>query len=148
LTQLETGGGNPTLETLFALANALSVPPADLIAEPPQAPPSRVIRRGEGVHVARKAVAAWLLDRTPTAEIYDFTLATSQAQHSAAHPRGTWEHLHIHTGRIRTGPAETPVELGPGDYDAFAADRDHVYERLCSAKVTGTLIITGRVSTF
>jgi transcriptional regulator with XRE-family HTH domain len=142
LTQLESGGGNPTLETLYALANALGVPLAGLIAEPPQVPPPRVVRRGAGVHVLGTAVEAWLLDRTPTAEIYDFTLAGPGPQHSAAHPRGTWEHLHVHTGRIRTGPAESPIELGPGDYGAFAADRDHRYERLGSAKVAGTLIIT------
>jgi transcriptional regulator with XRE-family HTH domain len=143
LTQLESGAGNPTLETLYALANALGAPLADLIAEPAQ---PKVIRHGEGVHVAGQAVEAWLLDRTPTAEIYDFSLTTSQVQPSAAHPPGTWEHLHLHTGRIRTGPAESPIELGPGDYGAFPADCDHVYERLGPARVSGTLIIT--VSTF
>ncbi|SFW63368.1 helix-turn-helix domain-containing protein [Amycolatopsis australiensis] len=142
LTQLEAGTGNPTLETLYALANALGVPLADLIAERPPAPPSRVTRRGEGVRVAGKSVEAWLLDRTPAAEIYDFTLTTSEIQQSEPHPPGTWEHLHLHTGRIRTGPAESPIELGPGDYAAFAADVAHVYERIGTARVTGTLIIT------
>lgn len=146
LTQLEAGSGNPTLETLYALANALGVPLAELIAE---SSGPKLVRHGEGIHVAGEAVEAWLLDRTQTAEIYDFTLTTSKAQHSAPHPRGTREHLHVHTGRIRVGPAESPLELGPGDYASFPADVAHVYERLGSARVTGTLVITSAaMSTF
>src|SRR6266705_4629316 len=84
LTQLEAGGGNPTLETLYALANALDAPLAELIAEPKAAALPRVLRRGEGMRVAGVAVEAWLLatisDHGGGTEIYDFTVAGSSAQ--------------------------------------------------------------------
>ena len=46
LSQLEAGAGNPSVETLWALAVALEVPFSQLVAAPP--PPVQVIRAGEG----------------------------------------------------------------------------------------------------
>lgn len=144
LTQLEAGGGNPTLETLYALANELGAPLADLITEHDAAPP-RVVRAGTGPRVTGTAVEAWLLERASgggSVELYAFTLRGRATQHSAAHPPGTREHLHVHTGRVQVGPAEDPVDLGPGDYVDFAADVPHVYRRLGTAAVAATLVIT------
>jgi transcriptional regulator with XRE-family HTH domain len=53
LSQLESGNGNPSLETLWSLCVALDIPFARLLE--PQLPTTQVIRRGEG----RK----WLPDR-------------------------------------------------------------------------------------
>jgi len=146
LTQLEAGGGNPTLETLYALANALDAPLAELIAEPEAASLPRVVRRGEGVRVAGVAVEAWLLatvgGRGGGTEIYDFTLRGRSRQHSAAHPAGTREHLQLHEGRVAVGPAASPVEIGAGDFVSFDADCDHVYQRLGAGRAVGVLVIT------
>jgi len=145
LTQLEAGGGNPTLETLYALANELEVPLADLITASGDAPP-HVVRSGDGPRVAGTAVEAWLLEQARdggrSVEIYAFTLHGREVQRSAAHPAGTREHLHLHTGKVRVGPEDTPVELGPGDYADFAADVPHVYQRLGTGPVAATLVIT------
>lgn len=43
---------------------------------------------------------------------------------------GTVEHLLIGTGRALAGPAEEPVELGPGDYIAYPGDAPHIFEAL------------------
>jgi transcriptional regulator with XRE-family HTH domain len=67
LAQIEATGGNPTLETLYALANALDAPLADLIATPPGAGAPRVVRSGEGPHVVGDAVEAWLLETVTSA---------------------------------------------------------------------------------
>lgn len=146
LTQLEAGGGNPTLETLYALANELEAPLADLITARDGTPP-HVVRAGNGPRVAGAAVEAWLLEQARdggrSVEIYAFTLHGREVQQSAAHAAGTREHLHLHTGKARVGPAEEPVELGPGDYADFAADVPHVYQRIGTGTVAATLVITG-----
>src|SRR5258705_5702919 len=49
LSQLETGTGNPSVETLWALAVALDVPFSRLV-EPPS-PSVRVLRAGEGPRI-------------------------------------------------------------------------------------------------
>ena len=49
LSQLESGNGNPSLETLWALCVALDIPFARLLE--PQVNTTQVIRRGEGTKV-------------------------------------------------------------------------------------------------
>lgn len=134
LTQLEAGGGNPTLETLYALAGELNVTLADLIAEPDTAPGPRVIRHGEGPATRGTVVEARLLHREQradaTIEHYAVTLHPGERQLSRAHPPGTREHLHLHSGRAVVGPADAPIELGADDYLDFPADVPHEYRAL------------------
>ncbi|MEU6132268.1 XRE family transcriptional regulator [Saccharopolyspora sp. NPDC047091] len=146
LTQLEAGGGNPTLDTLYALATALDTGLAELITEPDALVPPRVVPHGEGTRVVGESVEAWLLhttaDRGSSTEIYDFQLHSAAAQHSPGHPRGTHEHLHLHSGRIRLGPVGATAEIGPGDFATFDASRDHLYQRIGNQRVRGLLVIT------
>jgi transcriptional regulator with XRE-family HTH domain len=142
LAQLEAGRGNPTLETLYALANTLGVGLAEVIA-PPAAEEVEIVRADEGARVAGSAVRARLVGR-PAArgslEIYDFALRAGRRQRSDAHPAGVVEHLLVHAGRVRVGPESAPVELGPGDYARYAADVPHVYEAL-EPGFAGTLLM-------
>src|SRR6478672_9476973 len=46
LSQLESGAGNPSVETLWALGVALGVPFSQLVEPPP--PQVRVVRAGDG----------------------------------------------------------------------------------------------------
>jgi quercetin dioxygenase-like cupin family protein len=52
------------------------------------------------------------------------------------------EQLLIHTGRLRVGPEQDPVELGPGDFVAFDGSVAHVYEALDQEPVSATLVMT------
>lgn len=92
------------------------------------------------------AVEAWLLhttaNRATSVEIYDFRLHDAAAQHSTGHPRGTHEHLHLYSGRIRIGPVGATVEIGAGDFASFDAGRDHLYQRVGKQHVRGLLVIT------
>jgi transcriptional regulator with XRE-family HTH domain len=65
LSQLESGSGNPSLETLWALGTALGVPLSRLIDPPPR--DIRVIRAGEGVvmHAERDPYEAAMLASCP-----------------------------------------------------------------------------------
>src|SRR5213080_4152616 len=65
LSQLESGSGNPSVETLWALGVALGVP-FSVLVEPP-APAVHVIRAGEGPVVAseRADYRATLLSASP-----------------------------------------------------------------------------------
>jgi len=142
LAQLETGRGNPTLETLYALANALGVGLADVIAAP-AVESVDVVRADEGARVAGAAVRARLVARvSPRAgiEVYDLSLRAGRRQRSAAHPAGVVEHVLVHAGRVRVGPESAPVELGPGDYARYAANVAHVYEGL-EPGVSATLLM-------
>ena len=145
LTQLEAGSGNPTLETLYALADALGVPLSDLIAPSPGAP-TRVVRAGEGTPVHGSVVDGRLLDRVTlgraVVEVFTLVLQPGEAQRRDGHPPGTREHLVVHAGRARVGPEGAAVEVGPGDYVAFDAAGPHEYAALGRAVARATLVIT------
>ena len=144
LTQLEAGDGNPTLDTLYALADALGRPLSDLIA-PASAAPTRIVRAGEGPAVRGAVVSGHLLDRLRlpqhVIEVFSLRLAPGERQRRDGHPAGTHEHLVVEDGRARVGPEADPVELGPGDYAAYDASGPHVYEALGRREARATLLI-------
>jgi transcriptional regulator with XRE-family HTH domain len=142
LAQLEAGRGNPTLETLYALANTLGVPLADVIA-PPVAADVEVVRAADGPRVTGAAVRARLVGRLAghaSVEVYELSLRPGRRQVSDAHPAGVVEHLLVHTGRARVGPEGAPVELGPGDYARYPGSVPHVYQAL-EPGLSATLLI-------
>jgi transcriptional regulator with XRE-family HTH domain len=133
LSQLESGTGNPSVETLWALAVALDVPFSRLVE--PLSPPVRVVRAGEGPRIPAEQAeftGTLLAAGSPHTrrDIYVITIEPGTDRQAAAHIPGTVEHLIVSAGRIRTGPADQPIELGPGDYAAFAGDIPHVYQAL------------------
>jgi transcriptional regulator with XRE-family HTH domain len=140
IAALEAGDGNPTLDTLYALADALNVPLSDLLERPPEG--AQVLRAGEGAHVEGAALDANVLARGAGYEIYAIRFRPGAARHAQPHPLGVEEHLHVHEGRVRVGPEDAPVELGPGDYARYPGTVPHIYEALGGEPAAGTLVIT------
>jgi transcriptional regulator with XRE-family HTH domain len=133
LSQLESGTGNPSIETLWALCVALDVPFARLVEPPP--PTVRVIRAGEGPTVAAERadyVATVLASCPPHArrDIYRIWAQPGTSRDSDPHMPGVIEHVVLSAGRALVGLADDPVELGPGDYIAYPGDLPHVFEAL------------------
>jgi transcriptional regulator with XRE-family HTH domain len=144
LTQLEAGEGNPTLETVYALANALGVPLSDLIGHP--APGDvRVVRAGEGPVLRGKVVEGRLADRVElpghVLELFVQRFHPGDEQVSGAHPPGVRERLLVTKGRVRCGPQSAPVELSPGDLAIYDADQPHVFASLTRG-VAETILVT------
>src|SRR3954452_17082141 len=63
IAALERGEGNPTIDTLYALADALGVPLADLLVSREAPAAVHVVRAGAGLHVEGAALDADLLER-------------------------------------------------------------------------------------
>jgi transcriptional regulator with XRE-family HTH domain len=133
LSQLESGAGNPSVETLWALGVALEVPFSKLV-DPPRTS-VRVIRAGEGpaTHSERADYTATLLASCPPharRDIYRIAAEPGEPRTSDPHNPGTVEHVVIGTGRALVGPPEAPVELGPGDYVTYPGDAPHIFKAL------------------
>ncbi|MFE9772258.1 helix-turn-helix domain-containing protein [Streptomyces sp. NPDC005931] len=133
LSQLEAASGNPSMETIWALAVTLGVPFSALV-EPP-VPPVQVIRAGQGptVHSEQSSYAATLLSVSPPGarrDIYTVSLEPGSVRDSEPHIPGTVEHIVVSAGRIKAGPDGESVELGPGDYMSYRGDIPHAYEAL------------------
>jgi transcriptional regulator with XRE-family HTH domain len=133
LSQLEAGSGNPSVETLWAIAVVLEVPFSRLV-DPP-APGVRVVRAEDGAAIPSEQApfAATLLAACPPGARRDLHVITAEpgpARTAHRHIPGAVEHLVVTAGRWVAGPAGEEVELGPGDYACFPGDRPHSYRAL------------------
>lgn len=140
LSQLESGSGNPSVETLWALAVALGVPFSRLVE--PAVPRVQVIRAGEGpvIHSEQAHYSATLLAacRPGTKhDLYWLALEPGGARESLPHVPGSTEHMIVATGRCLAGLVDDPVELGPGDYIVYPGDVPHI----CKALEPGTTAV-------
>jgi transcriptional regulator with XRE-family HTH domain len=133
LSQLESGVGNPSVETLWALGAALGVPFSRLV-DPPR-PAVRVIRAGEGpiTYSEQSAYAATLLASCPPGarrDVYRIDAQPGEPRLSQPHNPGAVEHVILGTGRALVGPVHEPVELAPGDYISYPGDAAHIFKAL------------------
>ena len=143
LSQLESGTGNPSVETLWALGVALGVPFARLLDPPRRA--IQVIRAGEGpvLHAERADYEATMLSSCPPGarrDIYRVSAQPGAPRESQPHMPGTVEHLVLSTGRVLAGPTGEAVELGPGDYVTYPGDIPHVFDAL-EPDTTGVIVM-------
>ncbi|MFC7740799.1 helix-turn-helix domain-containing protein [Nocardiopsis composta] len=89
LSQLESGSGNPTLETVFSLSNALEVPVSSLLAEHGD-PDAVLVRSADVEEFSGDAVDLRMLRRLDlsdaTFELYDQRIRPGDKQYSDGHP--------------------------------------------------------------
>ena len=133
LSQLESGTGNPSVETLWSLGVALGVPFSRLV-EPP-VPLIRVVRAGQGPrlqsdHADFFATLLTAGSAHARRDLYVMELEPGGSRQADAHLPGSTEHLVLAAGRLRVGPEHEQIDLEPGDYVAFPGDIPHSYEAL------------------
>jgi transcriptional regulator with XRE-family HTH domain len=149
LSNLEQGTGNPTVDTLFSIATALGVPVTRLVAEREQV--ITVQRRDEVVWQQHAGYESRSLDHiygSGVIENYVVRISRSSGgprEPSEPHPVGTLEHLFVISGRVRVGPADSPLELAEGDFARYPGDRPHVYESLVDESLVHIVVSVPRV---
>ncbi|MFJ8077312.1 helix-turn-helix domain-containing protein [Streptomyces sp. NPDC096176] len=128
LSQLESGNGNPTIETVFSLSRALGLPVSDLLDTRPPGGPT-VVRAADVEVLSGEGVDLRALRRIETGdtilEVYDQQFRADRRQESLGHA-GT-EHTVVQSGRLSVDVGGHEVELGPGDYVYFDASLPHRY---------------------
>lgn len=134
---IERGQGNPSIDTVWALAEALGVPFASLFHDDPPTEDLTVVRGGdaEAVAVDRAGletegfVGRHLLTRTggDLFEIYNLEVDEGAVRHAAAHVSGLFEHLVITAGTMEISTDAFCETVSAGDLISFRADRPHTY---------------------
>jgi XRE family transcriptional regulator, regulator of sulfur utilization len=128
LSQIEAARGNPRLETLRDLADALGVAPDELLATPDEAR-VRVVRRDEGTDITDSIVTGRLVRSIPVEpsviEVYELELAAAVSETSASHGVGAHEHVFVLEGSIEVGPVESRTRVSARDLASYPADRPH-----------------------
>lgn len=133
VSQLESGSGNPSVETLWAIATTLRVPFSVFVEEPDDAPRLIRARSGGAVRAAEASYEALLLAAgAPQArsDLYLLRAEPGEPRRSLPHAPGTTEHVVLVSGRALVGPTDAPVELAPGDYLRYRGDAPHVFDAL------------------
>ncbi|WP_433017845.1 helix-turn-helix domain-containing protein [Kribbella sp. CA-294648] len=128
LSELERGQRNPTLDTLFSVATALSVPLSDVLFG--RASETGVVD-GPLVSPARgRSVVAQLLDRWSDekgfTEVYRITIE-AKVQQSKPHMEGVVETLTVIGGTAEVGTEAEPVRLTAPEIHTFPGDAPHLY---------------------
>lgn len=126
LSKLEAGNGNPTLDTIGALAAALRLPLVDLLAELTEP----AVRLDRSPPVSDPTPSQHLLMRvggSGMTEFWRLRLGPGQRLDRQPHATGTIEHITVVTGNLRTGPTHNLQEMAPGDFISYPADIPHSY---------------------
>jgi len=94
--------------------------------------PSGVVRAA--VHPSGHAFSARLLKRFESpgllGEIHSMRFFAHRYHASEGHPGDVRELVTVQRGRLRAGPVDEQVELGPGDFLDYSASGPHAYEAL------------------
>jgi XRE family transcriptional regulator, regulator of sulfur utilization len=134
---IERGQGNPSIDTVWALASALGVPFASLFHDESPADDVLVVREDDGSVIAIDQagldtdglVIRHMLTRTGGSliEIYTFVLGEGAVRHADAHVHGLFEHITVAAGTVEISTESFSEVVSQGDLISFRADRPHSY---------------------
>ena len=113
LSTLESGIGNPTVQTLSELSDALGILPGDLIAD--RTP--RLVRAADSEVIESDATRGRLVTRINASAVdaYEVTFLHGVPHLSVLHVPGAWENVYVISGRLHLAFGEEEVVLESGD---------------------------------
>ncbi len=117
LSAIESGKINPTISTLWAIANALNVPFGELLPD-------------ELMEVNESGMTVRLIERSigkPKVEVYKMVLGPMCVRKAEPHQKGVVEKIFVVSGSMISGPLSSPKLLKAGDEFEFRADVPHIY---------------------
>ena len=135
LSQIERGESSPTVASLWALTQALSIDFAQLLDGARSAPgPIREVLRSDRVPVidaytegCRIRILGALED-VGSVEVYQIAFEPGAALVSAPHGVGCVEHLTVMSGAVAVTSGDAREDARPGDVLRYAADLPHAIE--------------------
>ncbi|MFW6694561.1 helix-turn-helix domain-containing protein [Streptomyces sp. MAR4 CNX-425] len=141
LSTLESGAGNPSLETMWRLARAFDITLGTLLGEE-NLPQTRLLRAGDGPSMTSESgLAARLIlaeGRSHRTEVYDVRVQPG-TPYTSLHPPGTEELVYCTEGTLEAGPQGQEAELSPGDALWFPGDVTHRYFSHAGARVLSVM---------
>ena len=133
MSGLEAGTGNPSVETMWALAAALDIPLARLL-DPPQYEVALLHTNDlPSLPSSASNYMATLLSASPAnarRDIYFIQAEPGDPRDSQPHPPGTVEHVILGQGAARIDVLGQSYELRVGDYLTYPGDQPHQFTAL------------------
>lgn len=132
LGQIERGESNPTIQTVWKIANGLKISLTSLIDTPH--PDTKVVRRATmdpvlgsdgNIHI----YPVFPYDPDKGFEVINLELAPGADSPSEPHAKGTEEYLMVLEGSMSVTVNQDTFTLEAGDAIRYRADQSHVYSR-------------------
>lgn len=118
LSNLERGQGNPTIETIWQLAQVLNVGYGDLVG---RAPAQASTSEGVSVELINYEESERKI------ETFRMTFEASSLREADAHVSGVTEHVLVLSGALTVGGIDDRTMLYAGQSKTFKADQEHLY---------------------
>lgn len=122
VSTLEDGRGNPTISTIWRLAEALEVPFGEL---------TRLEANGSWKRINTEGVSVQLIEQgwvEKLVETYLIHLAPNTLREAEPHPEGVEERVLLARGLLLVGESGCSRHLHPGEDLIFRADKPHFYQ--------------------
>jgi|ASRL01.1.fsa_nt_gi transcriptional regulator with XRE-family HTH domain len=149
LGQIERGESNPTLGTVWKIANGLHIGLTELIKE--KQSEYVIIRKNEVSYFEEDMGKCQVFpyftyeDGRPY-EVYKVDMAPKGYIHAEPHPKGSIEIIVVHEGQVAIRVEEEEFVLNEGDATRFFGDVEHVYHNIGSKKARlGVVIYYGQI---
>ncbi|MFT9371869.1 helix-turn-helix domain-containing protein [Paenibacillus polymyxa] len=143
LGQIERGESNPSITTVWKIANGLKISFTALISEPPAdavvVPKSKVQVLEESNHY--RLYPFFPYEGNRNFEVYTVEIETGGELSSAPHREGTEEFITVFEGEMVVKVSEETYTVKAGDSIRFKADRPHIYYNLGETLVRMNMII-------
>jgi len=145
VANLETGGSNPTLGVLLALASGLQTSLEELISAPRGT--ARVFRSGSLPVLKRgrsggATVHKLLPHPIPGMVIDRLVLEAGEHLRGTPHRPGTHEYLYCEAGTLALWVSGEQLDLCTGDVASFPGDQRHAYENRGKRPFVGFSVVT------
>jgi transcriptional regulator with XRE-family HTH domain len=133
LSQIERGNGNPSLSTLWKIANGMMVPFNALVSQ--QRAPYEVVRLSEmdPIIEADENLKNYIIfsgDENQRFSVYYIEVQPGYSWTSEMHMRGTIEFITVFSGKLQLKVGENTFCLERGESIRFKADAPHAYQNL------------------
>lgn len=146
LEAIESGGGQPTIETLWKVAKALDVPFSSLLSTGGSGTTtvireaeSKVLTSGDGGFTSR---ALFPFEGERQVEFYELRLAPGAGEDADAHTAGTTENILVGRGAVEIVTGDGAHRLDAGDSILFDADVPHAYRNIGDGEAVLYLVMT------
>jgi transcriptional regulator with XRE-family HTH domain len=131
LSAIERASGNPTIDTLTLLADALRVSVAELLEEA-RAGEMRIVRVAQAESWPPRGAGQRTLERAGELHgglrVGELALAPAEVHEPPLRASGSRTGVLVLRGKLIAGPVERISELASGDYASFPADAAHLFE--------------------
>ncbi len=124
LSVLEDGRGNPTISTMWRLADALEIPFGEL---------ATLDDNKNSLQLEDQGISVQLIEQSsnkPLVETYLMKLAPHCTREAEPHSPGVIEKVMVLKGGLLTGNYDKPKKIFSGESYEFTGDRVHLYKSL------------------